>query len=200
MPKRYFTITKEVTFQGHAERFSNVYLYDMSTANDTTMNAQIDSLIAAERPVFSSSVNFVEARCFTTEGLNGAGDAGVTYVVRPISATAGTNVQAGIYRELAFLCKWELPRKVLGGGALGRQRSLKKWLHTCSSMGISAGSQGEAAIFPVTPTAIANYMAAVTTMNGSPMIAPDGSLPVLGTGVLHQYLEHRQFPRGRKET
>lgn len=124
----------------------------------------------------------------------------MTYVVRPITGTAGTNAGGVMYRELAFLCKWELPRKVLGGGALGRQRSLKKWLHTCSLLGISAGNDGAATIFPAPPSVISTYMSAVTTLNGSPMIAPDGSLPVLGTGALHPYLEHRQFPRGRKES
>lgn len=200
MALRYFSISKETTFEGRTERFANVYLYEMSSTTTASLNAQIDALIAAERPVHSTTVNFVEARAYTTFGLNGITDPGSTFVVRPITGTPGTAADsASWYRELAFLCKWELPRKVGLLGALGRQRSLKKWLHTCSSFGIPSAGQAGTGTIGTTPTALATYMSAVSTLLGSPLVAPDGSLPISGTGTLHNYVEHRQFPRGRKE-
>lgn len=200
MALRYFTITKEADFQGKRDRFSNVYLYDMSATTDAALNTQIDGLLAAERLVHGNGVMFKEARCFTTFGLLGAGTEGNTYVVRTLGDVLGqVSPVASIYRECAFLLKWALPRKVLGGGALGRQRSLKKWIHACADLGASDTARGGSAVLPSIP-ALNTFMSTITTLSGSPMVAPDGSLPISGTGVVHPYLEHRQFPRGRKES
>lgn len=202
MPLRLVTIEKETSFQGRTERFSNQYCYDTSVSTAAEMTALINAIVGLEQPIHCTTVSFKRGRIFTRAGLNGAGDPGNMYHVLDLTA-AGTLPLVStlpLYRELAYLLKFPLPRKVLAGGALGRQRSLKKWIHPCSSSGMGTGPvDGSQPITPV-PGFLTTYLSGIQVpVAGSQLCSPDGTLPN-AAGQVHQYLEHRQFPRGRKES
>jgi hypothetical protein len=199
---RLVAIEKESTFQGHTERWSNVYCYDTAVSTAAEMTGLINAIVAAEQPVHATSVSFKRGRIYTRQGLNGPGDSGVMYHVLELTAVGTAAIVGSLtfYKELAILIKFPLPRKNLGGGALGRQRSLKKWIHPCTSSGIGTGPMdGSQPLSPV-PSQYTTYGSAIQVpVAGSQLVSPDGTLPN-AAAVVHPYVEHRQFPRGRKET
>jgi hypothetical protein len=201
MPKRFVSVEKESTFQGRTERWSNVYCYEMPTVTVAAHEAIQDAVLAAERPVHGPNVTFKRTRVFTTEGLN-TGDDGIMYsIMERNAAGTGTNSGSGsMYKEAACLVKWPLPRKTLPLGGLGRQRSLKKWIHPCSILAFTAlEATGEQALTTTAKAPFVTYAAAVRTPTGGSLVSPaDGAEPS-DTAIVHPYLEHRQFPRGRKE-
>lgn len=203
MALRFVAIEKEAAFQGRTERWSNVYCYETTADSPTAYQTLINAVVAAEQPVHGSTVSFKRARVFTTSGLNGVLDTGNMYFVAELTG-AGSMTDAGtvsVYRECAVLLKWPLPRKVGLLGQLGRQRSLKKWIHTfaagplsaAAANGISQITGGLATPFNTYANSVQNPVA------GSSLVSPDGTAPN-GTPVVHPWLEHRQFPRGRKES
>lgn len=201
MALRLISVEKSTGFQGKTERWSNVYCYDTPASTSAELSALADALVALETPVHATNVTITRVRIYTREGLNGPGDPGNMYFVKDYT-TAGTLPIVGaqpMYKEQAILCKFPLPRKVLGGGALGRQRSLKKWLHPCSSSGWGTGpATGE--FTGTAPSYLTTYLSGIQVpVSGSQLVSPDGTLPS-GAGTVHPYWEHRQFPRGRKET
>lgn len=201
MALRLISVEKETPFQGRTERWSNVYCYDTPATTSAELAALADAVVAAETPVHTTDVQFKRVRIYTRQGLNGSGDPGNMYLVRDYTSF-GTLPIVGtlpLYNELALLVKFPLPRKTLGGGALGRQRSLKKWIHTCSSSGMGTGNVEGSSPF-TTISYITTYASAIQVpVTGSQLVSPDGT-PPSGAGTLHPWLEHRQFPRGRKET
>jgi hypothetical protein len=199
MALRYFAIYKKTDFQGRSEEWANVYLYDTTASTDTALSSIIDGIVAAEKAVHSSLVTFTRAAVYTTSGLNGVTDFG-SMIYEKSLAGAGTVIPSGgVYKECAFLVKWPLPRKTGLFGA-GKHRSLKKWVHACSTLNAGAvGIEGNAPIAAAAITLLSNYAAAVSqASDGSQLVAPDGTGTVQGVEI-HPYLEHRQFPRGRKE-
>lgn len=202
MPFRYLTIEKANGFQNRVEEWGNTYLYDMSSVTDGDYTLLINNVVAAEKAVHAADVTFKRARVYTTQGLNNVLEGGSMYKVVELTGTgsmaAGGSIQ--IYRECAILVKWPLPRKDLVGGALGRQRSLKKWVRSCSSAFMTAAALSGASSIP--QAAIDHYTtygnAVLTPTPVSQLSAPDGAEPNAAVQI-HPYLEHRQFPRGRKE-
>lgn len=199
MAKRYFAVEKSSSFQGHAEVWSNVYLYETGADTASAFNNIIDAIVNAEKTVHGNNVTFLTARVYTTKGLNGIEDTGHILHIKTLSGTGTPSSSNPIYKECAVLVKWPLPRKTnLGGLIIGRQRSLKKWLHVCTTfhLGTGASLAGEA---PIADTAFLTYGNAVMTpVAGTQLIAPDGTVATANPQV-QQFLEHRQFPRGRKE-
>lgn len=201
MPLRMVAVEKEATFQGRTERWSNVYCYDMADVSISAQEALQDAVVAAERPVHATSVTFKRTRLFTTEGLN-LGDSGIMYSImeRNTPGTMGATGTGSFYKECAVLIKWPLPRMVKALGGLGRQRSLKKWIHMGGGGPLSASEMtGEVALGSTAKAPFLTYAAAVRTPNGAKLVSPaDGAEPS-DTAIVHPWLEHRQFPRGRKE-
>jgi hypothetical protein len=203
MALRYVSITKEVPFQGRSEEFSNVYLYETSASDEAGFQAIVDAIVAAEKLVHAPDVVWTKARVYTTFGLNGVTDTGGTFHVATLSgAGSGTTVTSeAMYKECAVLVRWPLPRKgsILAG--FGRHRSLKKFLHTCGAPSLNTAQQdGSGIISGVPVTALVAYANSVENPTaGAQMVAPDGSVPNAEPNVA-PYVEHRQFPRGRKET
>lgn len=201
MARRIISIEKEATFQGKTERWSNAYCYETAATTDAEYSTLIDAIVAAERPVHAPQVSFKRASVYTTQGLNGPADLGSMYFVKDLSVV-GTAIASGggtMYREAAVLVKWPLPRKQKATG-LGRQRSLKKWIHTCSVMGFNtAVNQGTEALTSTEKGPFMTYAASIGgPVTGTTLVAPDGT-PPSGVAQVHDYLEHRQFKRGRKK-
>lgn len=186
------SITKFVQFQGKEQEFANVYTYETG-ALDPNFTNLVNDIVTAEKRIFSSAVGFRRAQVWDagippnvmrhTQVLSGVGALGVT----------------DMYRECALLVKWPLPRAV--SATSSRQRSLKKYLHICSSAGGSANDGNTLIGAPAAGSALALYMAAVTDPPNvdADLVSPSGAVPN-GPPVVHPYLEHRQFPRGRKES
>lgn len=201
MAKRFVSVEKEMSFQGRTERWSNVYCMEMSDVSVSAHEAIQDALVAAERPVHGPDVKFIRTRVYTTKGLNGIGDSGDMYSVmeRNVQGTGsgGTFIP---YRECAVLVKWPLPRKTKIGGGLGRQRSLKKWIRGVAGTGIGVDqASGVNPLQSATTTIFQTYAAAVEGAANSDLVSPDDGATKSDAVRIHPYLEHRQFPRGRKE-
>lgn len=201
MPLRLLSIEKEATFQGKTERWSNVYCYDTNVSTASEMTALVNAVVALEQPIHGTVVAFKRARIYTRQGLN-AGDPGNMYHVQELTA-AGTATYPGpypLYRELAVLIKLPMARKVFAGGQLGRQRSLKKWYHPCTSFHLSSTGIMEGTATIGTVAAYTTLMSGIQVpVSGSQLVSPYGD-PPNAAGQIHGYLEHRQFPRGRKES
>jgi hypothetical protein len=199
MALRLFSITKRADFQGRTEEWSNVYCYDTAASSGAQFQAIIDDLVTAEKAVHSTQVTYVRAMVYTTQGLNGILDLGAKYYETTLSG-AGTATAGVLYRECAFLVKWPMdPTTDIFGRSY--HRALKKWLHSCTDLGGGAAiQQGNGAIAAPATTILNTYAnAVITAVDGSALVAPGTGDGPTGGHVIHPYLEHRQFPRGRKE-
>jgi hypothetical protein len=185
-------ITKAVSFQGQDQEFANVYCYETGIVNPN-FDSLADAIVAAEKGLFANTVSFRKAQIW---------DVGVPPNIMRLTKTltgTGNAAGGGMYRECALLVKWPLPRST--AGASSRQRSLKKYLHTAGTTGGGGAENGATALGAISSIAgLQGYINAVNNpLNGeATLISPSGAVPN-GPAVLHPYLEHRQFPRGRKE-
>lgn len=187
------SIEKSVIFQGRRETFSNVYRYEVPQDDEQYLTSLADAVMALERLVHSTDVRFDHARVWGT-GI----PPNYMHVSKAYTNVNGSSTPNPLYRECAILIKWPLPRKF----GLNRSvtRSLKKWLHSCSYLGIMASGDGTAMLSnPGAGSNLETYLQGIQTpVTGAILEGPDGTKPT-GGAVLHPYLEHRQFPRGKKE-
>lgn len=193
MPRVMVSITKRLKFQGHDEEFSNVYRYEVTSADDyDAMVALVRAVRAAEGPVHSAAVSFIRGNAWDV------GLAPNKMIVSEDFSGVGTGPgNFDIYRECAVLVQWPLDRRV--GLRLTRHRSLKKWLH-CAQLNFGAGVTGNGLLEAGEKARFITYANAVADglPNGAQLVAPNGNRPSEPPRV-HDYLEHRQFPKGRKE-
>lgn len=186
-------VTKSVPFQGSGDEFSNVYTYETGIT-DPDFNQLADAIVAAEKLVFASLITFLRVQVW---------DAGLPpntmRLSKAVTGQGAASATAGAYRECALLVKWPLPPSTSSGRA--RQRSLKKWLHT-SNFGSVTQMQGDTAYASTAAIpGLAGYISAITNpISGGATLTSDSGAEPSGPAVLHPYLEHRQFPRGRKQT
>jgi hypothetical protein len=201
VPLRFVAVEKEhPSFQGKTERWSNVYCYEMPTVSIAAHEAIQQAVLDAEKNVHATDVKFVRTRVFTTDATEFGPGGGTMYsiVERNTFGTLPTSLRP--YLECAVLLKWPLPRKTLLGGGLGRQRSLKKWIHPCSGGFMNASEL--AGFSPLSQSAkdhYATFAAAVRTPTGGSLVSPSDGAEPSSPVIVHPYIEHRQFPRGRKE-
>lgn len=186
------SITKDTQFQGRTEEFSNVYCYEDVANTEADLEQLVNAVVTAEKRVHGNNVRFLRAQVWDvglapnlmrfTKNLTGTGDLGAS---------------GSYYKECAILVKWPLARRA--GLRRTIHRSLRKWIHACATVnGIdTSGLNPVGAIAAGTP--LANYISEATQpIAGIRLCAPNGDLPT-GAAVVHPYLEHRQFPKGRKE-
>jgi hypothetical protein len=185
-------ITKSVSFKGNTDEFSNVYCYEGGVV-DPDWAAVVSALVAAEKTVHASAVTWVRAAVWDI----GVPPNTMRYTTS-LSGTGSLSVSSGMYRECAYLIKWPLPRSTATTRSVAR--SLKKWLHVCSNLA-GTNTDGTATLTPISGvSALQNYVAvAEEPVAGCELVSPSGAVPN-GPAVLHPYLEHHQFPRGRKRT
>lgn len=189
-------IVKQVPWQGGSEEFSNVYNLDDLANTAEAGQAAAESILALERAVHAPTVNFKELRVYTFQGL-----AGYEGIYRADINLAGLNASAGgsMYRECAILVKFELPRSGIGG--FGRFRQLMKWLHVGGMISGDAQITGATALTATQKTFYTTNYADPLRNNlhgGARLSNGDGVRP--SAARIHDYVEHRQFHQGRKES
>lgn len=196
MPIMEVSISKQTLFQGQQDVFSNRYMFEVPELNQATGEALINAVVAAEKALHASDVEFVHGRAFTTGPLG----SGSMYATLELDGFGARAPAAAMYRECAVLVQWPLPRGAsIVPGALGRYRSLKKWLHANTLPGATNGElAGTAALTAATKQPFRDYAAAIEAIPAGDLCAPDGAKPN-GPAFVQDYMEHRQFPRGRKE-
>jgi hypothetical protein len=102
-----------------------------------------------------------------------------------------------MYRECASLVSWPLPRR------FGLTRTIRRDLRKFFRTGTQALAQDSSGQSPFNQATMDNTVktaidALTEPIGGVKLCAPNGDLPT-GPWKVAPYLEHRQFPRGRKE-
>lgn len=192
-------ITKRAMFQGREEEFSNVYQYGGASPTDAEASALIDFLVAEERGVHAAAVTFVLG--FVYE-IGGTPAENLPILRKDLSGTGDLPTLHPIYRECAVMVFARSSRP----SSLGRPVYFRKWLHACALPNSSDGTAavaGNGAISSATQSLFTAYMSAVMTptVNGIEYVmqATNGGTAQTPP-TCFPYLEHRQFPQGRKET
>ena len=189
-----YSIRKSTSWRGKTQSFSNLYHYDVSGFSTGDHQNVLTALKAAEVPVHSTAVNFVEGRAWGPVDSQGRGGSMVDGVI--FSGTGSATQDLSIYKELAILCTWALGRY----GSRNRPQFMRKWLHTMSLFGGTNPPINGATAAASTPAAITTYMAAVRVLTPTGggtavnLMTPSGHFP-LGAGAMYPYLEHHQFGR-----
>jgi hypothetical protein len=115
------SITKETTWRGASEEFSNVYHFQ--TAADVTSKQVIAEVVKAEQTVHGPGVHFKNAKAFgPTDGLK-AQNVMLEDITLDAYGTMPTAVTAG--KELAAVVQWDTGRKNTRGGRI----FYRKYLH-----------------------------------------------------------------------
>ncbi len=193
MPLYKVAVEKSIPFQGKEEYFSNVYTFDVTSGDSLfELETLADRIVDIEVPLFVTSVTFRHVRLWSA----GIGP-NYMWVSKAIpQPRTGTRAGELVYRECALLISWPLPRRQ--GLRRTIRRDLRKWLHTGTHHGHSVAGHGT----PQTINGLAGVPAYVNDIKepvaGAFLCAPNGDRPT-GPAVAAPYLEHRQFPRGRKE-
>lgn len=184
-------IEKATPFQGRDEVWSNVYTYDFPTLDQALLEQVVDALVVAEKNVHGNMIAFKTAKVW---------DVGVPPNYMRFSKNLsgnGTFTGSPIYRECAARISWPLPRRF--GTFRSIRRDLSKWLHT----GVLVFNGDVAGTSPGSGFTQASAQMQYISIAREPvgnvhLCAPNGDRPT-GPGNIIGYLEHRQFPRGRKE-
>lgn len=199
MPLIKISITKAADFQNKREEFSNVYTFDVPNRDVGPMESLIQRCMDAERAIFASTVQMLRGYAYVDKSIAGWFNARLMYAERTWTGVFGTNTPGPMYREAALLVKWPLHRKVTDFGSISRKRSLKKYLHLCTNNGMTPGQASGSESFDTgEPGYVREYINYLMNAPNAALCSQDGSKPS-GPAVLHPYVEHRQFPRGRKE-
>jgi hypothetical protein len=163
MPVYAFYIGKKFSFRGSQEEFGNVYHFQMSqaaaTADDRDWGPDAIAIKNIEKAIYGSIVQFDKWRVWgPTEGGEDASlirDEGV------FTAEFGNVAGTQLYRELAVVCNWPIPRSV----PKNRKRYLRKYHHVGSSTHISDTAEG------------------VMSSTGPPFYKTNGMDPIIGLGA-----------------
>lgn len=194
MPVWGVSIEKEVDWRGGAERFSNVYHYNVFGLNFVVdPEAFITQLVAAERQVFAGDVRFKVGRVWTAGGTARENE---MKLVKDLTGVGSAPSLTNIHRELAYLISWPLARK----SNTGRKVYLRKYLHSCSIFSTSSTSSLLSGSFPITDTqrtplmTYANAIHDLGFANNIELCSPSGERRS-GPPVVNSFLRHRQFRR-----
>lgn len=171
--------TKEITWKGHPERWSNGYRFDLPTIDQATIQALAAALITWERNFHAARVRFV----YAVGGRDAKGVAAV-YAEEFATPQVGGAVNAVIHPEVCILAEAKLRPRVYA----------RKWFHTCIN------TQGPATAPEVLPPET------ITDFNGRWAKLTDGSLPggarycwpngsPVAAFTTDPYARTRQFPR-----
>lgn len=187
-------VTKSLPFQGRTEEFSNVYHYKNVVLEQALLDSLANAVVNAERLVHDVGVTFKHVRVW---------DAGNPpnhmHISKPLTGTgSASNANVNVYRETALLFRWPLPSRQ--GLTRTIRRSLRKYIHTASlptGMGPAGQDPGGTITTGDRFDQYRNIIKEPTA--GVLLCAPNGDEPTAPMNI-SPYLEHRQFPRGRKES
>lgn len=192
MPIVALAIEKEVTFQGAANRYSNVYTLDSGLADlSDDWSGVANAIKDIEASVMTSDVTF---RGYRVWNLGGSAAERVIVDAGDL-AGAGAGGGGNAYMECAVLVRWPLSRSPV----LRRRRWLSKWLH-CPSL-VNSTLDAVKGKTQLAPSDVANiktkYVDAISdfiAVDGTHFSDATGEVP--GEGFVKPWLEHRQFHRG----
>lgn len=166
------SIEKEIDFRGGLERFANVYHYNIAAWDGNSWESFVNAVVAAEKNVFATNVQFKVARVFGP-----VGEGPVVNIMQHIQDLTGAGLAAAgaVYPELSAIVAWPLARSA----TTGRKRFLRKFLHI-NTNGIPTGQNP--LLSAATVTALEGYAAAVDDISWATysgyLCAPQGDAPV----------------------
>lgn len=130
-----FSITKSATWRTGAERFSNVYHYNIvGSPSDVDFEGIIDGLVVDEKAVHDATTLFVEARAWGP--TDGPESANLIRFVKDLSGPGTLSGGGAIGRELAVVVQFLLGRSP----TTQRRVYLRKYIHAGRIPVSSAGS------------------------------------------------------------
>lgn len=186
------SITKDLLWRGNRQPFSNVYHYVTEPGELFEDVMVIDKLVAAEKLIHATSVNFLTGRSWgPTE--NGP-TASKMREVKALTGTGALTPSTNFYPELAMMIYWPLGRY----GVRNHPQYLRKWIHGMRSGGLPMDGTRYVG---TTPPEIQQYIDSVRLIS---LVSPfpsynlstwNGEHEAGTNGALYPYLEHRQLGR-----
>lgn len=188
------SIVKRVRWRGSDEEFSNQYFYDIDwqEQGEAFLEGLVDQLVAAETPVYSNTIDFVQGRVWSAGGTPAEN---VTLGIFDLASEGSAVHESTMDREACYLVRFRTTRPSI----TGRPVTLRKWLHSCSLLGGGdAQLSGISPISAATKAALTTYGEAVRELEGSdgatyPLVAPSGSGRVAGAVDVFDFVEHHEF-------
>lgn len=190
------SITKTTSFRGVQQEFSNTYYYDGPLViTESGADALIDALVALEKPMHSSAVNFTFGRLWTAGGTKAENQ----MVKQKALTGSGTNsfgASTKMDKERAFLV-----RARAGNDSRGRPVYLRKWWHLdiagISSVGIGDTQlQNTATLTTAQRSQLESWFNAfksVTVGASTYTLISEKGRQITGNTEAHPYLEHHQL-------
>lgn len=186
-------ITKRASFQGKSNEWSNVYTYEVNSTSEGDMAALVSVVKNNEQTIHGSDVEFVRAAVWSLGWVSNT----MIYTITWTNTWGSQIANQNMYQECAVLVQWPLPRSVSGGKS--RYRALKKWYHTNHSHGYTLNGRQARGAFEISEPLPAAMVTLTSPGIAGAKLCNDGGETPTQAFQLGQYLEHRQFPRGRKE-
>lgn len=192
-------ITKQTMWHGVQEQFDNVYYYDgppVTGSNPDLWKAVVDAVVAAEKPVHGTNVEFITGRIWSAGGTILQN---VTLGLFDLDGF-GTGLSVKYFKEAAVLVEWECDRV----NVLGRKVYLRKFIRPCSVLNGASDAmmQGEAQLDSVTKGPFKAYANKVqelsvgASLENFVLTSPTGRQPRNPqNGVVNNYLISREFRR-----
>lgn len=192
-------IEKSTSFRGAAQPFSNTYYYEApvpAQGSEGYLNDLIDDILAVERPLHATSVNFIFARAWSQIGTKEQNE---MKVQRALTGTGSNSslAHATMDKERAFLVRFRA-----GNDSRGRPVYLRKWWHLLAEA--YGGATVPNSVLQNTAElstnvrsfleAEANKLKVVTPGAGpnAELVAKSGRT-ISGSTLAHRFLEHHQL-------
>lgn len=196
MPRVGVSITKNTSFRGTSQEFSNVYYYEVTSLPSVAQaDTMIDNITAYEKTFHSTLVTFVRGRCWSETG-NKATSEMITQ--KNLSGAGARSLVTAMDKERAYLFRLRS-----GVDSRGNPVYLRKWYHSCGifeatvtpSQPMLENTAGFTSGQRATMVGAMNQIGdAVGSANAPKICSKKGRLPNAGaTWDCHQYLEHHQL-------
>jgi hypothetical protein len=191
------SVVKSFSFRGVAQEFSNTYYYETTLGVlEGTAISLIDAVVALERPMHSSSVTFVRARCWSAGGTKQENQ----MLAQKQLSGAGTNSNgplSSMDRERAFLVRFRA-----GNDTKGRPVYLRKWWHldvgviATDNLGTGGVLQNTAQLGSAARSQLVTWGNQFKSVQVGPQefsLVSEKGRNIDGPTVAHPYLEHHQL-------
>lgn len=189
------SITKTVSFRGVAQEFGNTYYYQTPLpVIESVADGLIDAIVTKEKAIFSATVNFLYARCWTAGGTPSENNMLKQKQLSGTGSAAGP--LSGQDRERAFLVRFRA-----GVDTRGNPVYLRKWWHlnvgSMSAVNVPSTALENTATLPTAirtalETAADGFKSVTSTPQVFQLVSEKGR-EIDGATQAHPYLEHRQL-------
>ncbi len=185
-------ITKETSWRGQQEEFSNVYNYDTST--EVTSEQVIDAVVTAEKGVFGSNVTFKNAKAYGP--VDGTKLQNVMLKQKTLTGTGQVATGTVAAKELSIVVMYDTGRLNTRGGRI----FFRKYLHVGRLQGTDEeGAKGNQPLNTTAKELVVTYANAIKNpvgVSGASLCDKQGrKLPVNTTGRILPNMHTRQFRR-----